>query len=315
MTAPTCLCGCERPLLDGYVTAACVRKTGEQLRQVADMTPAARDIAHGLSRRGGGGASGKPGSRLPLDLAATAKLDGISNTVTGWARHVSESRGIELPEPPIELPGLMIGPLCRTRYDCTHDSCKIMRDGDEWGWDMIVVAARFLGEHLEWWRHRLEVDEFMRDVAAAARIVGGIARGPAPQTFLGPCGAALVDWEAGDDAAAVGTCDGDVYARDGAPVGRCRSCGAEVSTAERRAWLDGEVRSRAFRAAEIAGAYDIKVNTIRSWALRGLLTAHGYDRDGRPLYNVGEVLDLAAADAARRETARAERARRKERAA
>jgi hypothetical protein len=111
------------------------------------------------------------------------------------------------------------------------------------------------------------------------------------------------------------TCDGDVYARDGAPVGRCRTCGAEVSTAERRAWLDGEVRARAFRAAEIAQAYDINVNTIRTWAGRDRLTAHGYDRDGRPLYNVGEVLDLAAADAARRETARAERARRKERAA
>jgi uncharacterized protein YjcR len=106
------------------------------------------------------------------------------------------------------------------------------------------------------------------------------------------------------------TCEGDVYARDGAASGRCRTCGAEVDTAERQAWLDAEVRSRAFRAAHIAEAYGIRPNTIRKWAERGKLTAHGTDRDGRPLYNVGDVLDLAVADAARRETRRNERERR-----
>ena len=55
--------------------------------------------------------------------------------------------------------------------------------------------------------------------------------------------------------------------------------------------------------------------SIRSWAKRGQLAQHGEDREGRPLYNLGEVLDLAAADAARREENRAKRARRKERVA
>jgi hypothetical protein len=118
-----------------------------------------------------------------------------------------------------------------------------------------------------------------------------------------------------------------VYARDGAPAGHCRTCGATVDTDERRKWLDAEVRSRAFRAAEIASAYGINVKTIRSWATErqarydhsgtqveaarpAKLHVHGWDRDGRPLFLVGDVLDLAAVDAARREQARAERARR-----
>jgi hypothetical protein len=127
--------------------------------------------------------------------------------------------------------------------------------------------------------------------------------------------------------------------------------------------LDAEVRSHAFRAAEIANAYGINVKTIRSWAterqarydhsgtcvqtarpaklrsywrtetgltvewvdpvLDNTLTGEALEerlgeiadeiqgRGGR-LHYVGDVLDLAAGDAARREEARAERARRKE---
>jgi hypothetical protein len=177
--------------------------------------------------------------------------------------------------------------------------------------DPITDAVRFLAEHLEWMRHRPECDEFLTDVEACARVVRGLARGPSAQKYLGPCGAAIVDWDREDCAnTGVSTCDGDVYAREGAPEGRCRTCGAEVASADRRAWLDAEVRAHAFRAAHIADAYGINVKTIRSWADRGHLVAHGEDRDGRPLYNVGDVLDLAAGDAARREEARATRARR-----
>lgn len=338
MSTPTCV-RCDRPMADGaYACPAETAKAAEQLRNLADMVPAARDIAHGLSRRGGGGTSGKPGSRLPLDLMATQKLDGVSNTLTGWARHVSEVRGVELPEPPVELLDPMNGPLCRTRYECTHDSCKIMRDGDEWGWDMIVVAAQFQGQHMEWWRHRPECDEFLRDVEACERVIRGLARGPSEQRFLGLCGAQV---EAGDPACPAGCscrttdrtttapvcdgclcltrchnefawsgeCQGDVYAREGASEGRCRTCGTKWPTAERRAWLDGEVRQYAYTAAEIADAYPIKANTIRQWLSRGLLVPHG-EIDGKPLLNLGEVLDLAAGDAARREEARATRARR-----
>jgi hypothetical protein len=181
--------------------------------------------------------------------------------------------------------------------------------------DPIISAARFLADHLEWLRHRPEADEVLADIEACARIVAGIARGPAAQKYLGPCGAVVIVehrreeplFESGWDVYQTehGPCEGDVYAREGASVGRCRDCGAEVSTDARRAWLDAEVRSRAFRAVEISRAYNINIKTIRSWINRGQLIAHG---DG--LYNVGDVLDLAAADAARKAEEQARRARR-----
>jgi hypothetical protein len=89
---------CARPLADGaYCCATCASQAAEKLALVVEVTPAARDVAQGLSRRSHGGASGKPGSRLPLDLTAMAKLDAVQSTLTTWARHVAETRGVALP--------------------------------------------------------------------------------------------------------------------------------------------------------------------------------------------------------------------------
>jgi hypothetical protein len=192
--------------------------------------------------------------------------------------------------------------------------------------DPIAKLAGWLAGHVEWIRHRQEADEFLSAVDACLRVVRGLARGPSEQKYLGPCGAPYLcdgiavgdqgqPWaECGEPvshpAHELRHCDGDVYAYRGAKVGRCRTCGAEVATSEREAWLDAEVRAHAFRDREIADAYNVK--TIRTWVTRGHLVPHGHDADGRPLLNVGDVLDLAAADAARRETDRAKRARRRD---
>jgi hypothetical protein len=176
--------------------------------------------------------------------------------------------------------------------------------------DPIISLAEFLAGHLEWVRHKPFADEFMADIDACWRVVRSLATGPASQRYLGPCGAFQVDdTESGYEGPA---CPGDIYAREGAQHGACRTCGATVGVDDRRAWLDAEVRSHAFRAVEIAQAYGVNVNTIRSWASRGQLVPHGHDSDERPLFNVGDVLDLAAADAARRATEQAKRARRVE---
>jgi hypothetical protein len=176
--------------------------------------------------------------------------------------------------------------------------------------DPIASLAEFLAGHLEWVRHKPFADEFLNDIDACWRVVRSLAMGPASQRYLGPCGAAIVDFDFTTDRSTVDTCDGDIYAREGAQSGACRTCGARVGVADRRAWLDSEVRQHAFRASQIAEAYGVNVNTIRSWAARGQLVPHGRDSDDRPLFNVGDVLDLAAADAARRATEQAKRARR-----
>lgn len=212
--------------------------------------------------------------------------------------------------------------------------------------DPIIAAARFLQAHLDWLRHRsaTEIQECFADIAAAARVVAGIARGPSEQKYLGPCGAIgpgpkpcceihnehceppgdLCCYECTEAAhdmfpiphadgsrCVLAPCDGDVYGRPDAATGTCRTCGATVNQEQRRIWLDEEVRAYAYTPSEITQAYpEIKRNTINQWASRGRLTAHGHDGNGRARYNLGDVLDLAAAEAARRESARAERERR-----
>jgi hypothetical protein len=198
--------------------------------------------------------------------------------------------------------------------------------------DPIVAAAKWLAQHVEWMRHRPEADEFLADVAAAARVVEGVARGPSSQRYLGPCGALVFEANVMSDghSSAVGIpCPGDIYARDGAQSGVCRLCKATVGVDERRAWLDDLVRSEAFRASEIAHSHGISADTIRSWAFRGKLKSYWRTAAGivaawtdppegetrERLHYLGDVLDLAAADAARRAGDQAKRARRKDNAA
>jgi hypothetical protein len=96
MTANTCVV-CGRPEPDAYACPSCSGKAAAQLRDVIDMVPAARDIAHGFAHRTGGGSTGKPGSRLPFDLGATARLDGVQAALTTLARMIAETRGVPIP--------------------------------------------------------------------------------------------------------------------------------------------------------------------------------------------------------------------------
>jgi hypothetical protein len=305
MTADLRCVICGRPLSDqAYACATCgIAKPSGQLQATADMTPAARDIAHGISRRTSrGGTTGKPGSRLPLDLHATSRLDAIQNELTTTVRHIAAERGIVPP--------------WVTSYG-----------------DPILASVRFLlstpqgssRSNLEWLRHQRDVEDWLPGIARCAQVMRSLVSGPRDHEYLGPCGALLLiegidgPW----------SCEGDIYAPRGASVGRCRDCGAEVASEDRRVWLDAEIRSQAFRAIEIAQAYDISVDTIRSWAFRGKLKSYwrtsaglvipwtdvAEEADAIRLHYAGDVLDLAATDAARRAGEQAKRARRKDTAA
>ncbi|GAA2696451.1 hypothetical protein [Actinoplanes palleronii] len=304
---PICV-RCDRPTPDGYACHPCSRLAAAWLAEIADMTQAARDVAQRQARYGtGGGASGKPGSSLPIDLGATARLDAVQNQLSTWVRMIAEERG-----PAAEInPGASGGSTGGTGHP--------QADRDD-----LRASAEWLARHCEWMRHRPEVDEFLTDVEACARVIRGIARGPAAQRYLGPCGADR-NAEFAEGLADMPRCEGDVYGPQGGQRGTCRTCGAQVDQAKRRAWLDDQVRDKAFRAAHIADAYRINVNTIRSWALErpekraengvviqqarpAKLQAHDYDLLGRPRYLLGDVFDLAAEAAARRAENEAKRA-------
>lgn len=280
-----CVC-CARPMAEqAYACTRCAARARGHLLEIGELIADARDVAYGLSgSQGDIGASGVPGSRVPLNLTAGAKLDGVEHELGTLLRMVGEERGLAL-------------------TDVSH-----------WGDPVEGIVVR-LRDQVEWLRHHPAADEHLVVIAACARVVRGVVAGPVELRYLGPCGSPIVDmanvaygeepnWLVHDH----DPCDGDVYGRPGAEKGRCKACGAEVDQGERRAWLDDTVRGYTYHASEIADAYGLKANTIRQWASRGLLVAHGHHGD-RPLYNLGEVLDLAAKDAARREEQRARRHR------
>jgi hypothetical protein len=103
---------------------------------------------------------------------------------------------------------------------------------------------------------------------------------PPEKTFAGPCG----------------DCGRDLYAQHGAVIVTC-TCGEQYDLAERRAWLLRVVDDRLATAVEIARALtslDVPVTAerIRQWSHRDRLVSSGHDRLGRPLYRVGDVVDL-----------------------
>ena len=313
MTAELCACCQKRPTPDGYACQQCASRAAGHLAAIIELTGDARLVAAGLVRRGRGGAHGKPGSRPPLNDGATDALDAVQNALTTMAREIADTRGLQTP-----------------------------RDGHTHA-DPLTVVCKWLSGQLEWARHATDDQGGAYAVAAFAEIaqcagrLRGLVNGPAEQRYLGPCGAPQIEIppevaaaqgiHPANAALGLAPCDGDIYGARGASRGRCRTCGAEVAQDDRQAWLDGEVRAHAFTAAQIAEAYGINVKTIRSWATdraesrdhRGTLTrsatparlrTHAVGRDGQALFLVGDVLDLAAADAARRETERAKRERR-----
>lgn len=157
--------------------------------------------------------------------------------------------------------------------------------------DPLARTAAWLKGQVEYLRHRQEATEAFRDIAAAARILTSLLDGPGERRWLGQCGADTPE----------GRCPTDLYARPSADYATCRTCEARHEVRQRRAWLDDTVRGYAYTATEISQAYDIPAGTIRVWAHRGRITASG-EVDGRPVYPLGAVLDLAAQEAARRET-------------
>jgi len=284
--------GCVPRTTDGaFACEACAQRARGHLRIIVETAPDARLVAAGLVRRGGGGGSGKPGSRPPLNDGATDALTEVQATITTLARDIAETRGLTVPRSGHQL-------------------------------DPIVVAARWLTGQVEWLTHAVDGHEprcigAFAEIAACAGRVRGVVDGAPGRKYLGPCGARLCglcgiveqDHVCEGDIP-VWTCEGDVHVRPGAEQGTCRSCGARVDRQARQEWLDEQVADRAYRAAHIADAYRINVNTIRSWAERGRLVPHGQDRLGRPLYLVGDVRELAREAADRRMANETRRARR-----
>jgi len=113
---------------------------------------------------------------------------------------------------------------------------------------------------------------------------------PADRVFAGPCN--------------TGDCMADLYGRVGAYTVNCQECGAEHNLDERREWLLQHLDDRLVHAGLLAGLLtmldrQVTSSMIRNWAARGRLLSRWHDARGRPLYRVGDVIDIVAPETRR----------------
>jgi hypothetical protein len=113
------------------------------------------------------------------------------------------------------------------------------------------------------------------------------------------------------------------YDDTGVPVAGCEPCPAEVRAwrnarratcpacgtvhelnQERQDWLLEQARGELMYVAQLSQTLEVLGRhvadpTIRSWVSRGRLLEHSRDGQGRALFLVGDVIDLAQAEAVR----------------
>lgn len=163
---------------------------------------------------------------------------------------------------------------------------------EERGEPIDDLPARYLAEKVEWLRHRPEAEPAFDELHHACALLRHTIDAPPPRWYAGRC-----------------PCGEDLYPHVGADVIRCRECGGEWDAAARKEQLlraardqlaYAELLARAATALD-AGPLDaagerrpVTPAMVRGYAARHRLIPHGHDALERPLYRVGDLLDLLA---------------------
>jgi hypothetical protein len=193
--------------------------------------------------------------------------------------------------------------------------------------DPIIAAAQFLLAQLDWCRHATDEQGeayaagVFAEIGDCAGRMRSLVNGPSAGRYAGPCSALIDDPTAPcpvncachngphyecDEPGGCGTagcgrreCGQDVIARQDSNVGRCRACGAQYNVDEQQAWMLGEVENILAKPIEITGmlaqlGMTVTYRRIQKFVEKGQLIARGIDEERKPLYRVGDVLEIVA---------------------
>lgn len=160
----------------------------------------------------------------------------------------------------------------------------------------VSQPHRLLLARIEELRHHSEASTMhSRIVEAVVNARTAIDRRP-DRVYVGTCGN-----DEGREA-----CTAELYVEAGEAYVICPACRRHWDVEDRRRILLAAVEDRLAHASLLAAAVThlgqpIKADTIRKWAngKRKRLTRAGVNEDGRPLYRVGDVLDILGEDARR----------------
>lgn len=216
-------------------------------------------------------------------------------TVTRQDRMVSERAGSRSSTRP--LPWNEHAATVRWELNCTLqawalDVSKLGEDErdplrDVSAYDTAAVAA-WLTRNINTLRHHEEAGAAEEEITDAIyRARKAIDRAP-DRVFAGPCGAPL------DDGA---TCTEDLYGSPGKRTTRCIACRAEHNMDERRQWMLSLIEDQVAHSGLLSGlvtnlGVPIASSTIRKYAEKGRIKVISVDAKRRPLYRIGDVLDV-----------------------
>lgn len=292
--APTCACGCGRPVADGYARHECALKLAQALTVAAGHAEDAEAVIARQTRYGAGSRGGS-GQGLTPDPKRIARFGRIVEAVSGWADILVEETGRR----PRWRPYL--GPLCapappgddeRDWSRCDHDSCATARRRE---------ALSTLALDAMWLARPRQTDELRQHPAA----------GEAIATLHRACDdlARFVDRPADRDLVGMCDCGKVLYAAHGRTVVQCPqpTCKLVWNVDRSRDILRDALRGKLFTAAEaahFAAHWDDRTSEqirklINKWNERGRIAAHG-TIGSDPIYLFGDVLDRLAQSPPRR---------------
>ncbi|RKS07581.1 hypothetical protein DFP74_3259 [Nocardiopsis sp. Huas11] len=161
--------------------------------------------------------------------------------------------------------------------------CRLLHEeiGGRLPADTTPAMAAWLGRFVSWLRRSDFgpecVDEVLAAVAEAQRAVDL----PAERVIAGLCE----------------QCGSACYARPGAEHTRCRECDTPLAVRDGRRRLLLAAGEHLVTAADAARAlntlgHEVTAAAVRGYARRGRLTSRGTGSAGRPLYSLGEVIDV-----------------------
>lgn len=260
-SAPTDGCQvCTAPT--GDAGRLCRTHTDDLARELRSVRNLAADLEVTISRqdriapeRHGGRSAEKP---MPFNAHASEKATVLNATTNAWALDVSRLGEDER------------DPLAEHHYS-----------------DTAAVAA-WLARNLSTLRQHPEAGQAYDEVTHAIREARQAVDRPRELVFAGQC---LEEYDDGQ------VCREDLYAARGKTTATCRVCGARHDMQLRREWMLGSIEDQVAYSGLLAGlvsnlGVQIGSSTIRRYASAGRIHAISVDAKRRPLYRIGDVLDV-----------------------
>jgi len=281
----TNLCACGRLADNAAICAGCTKALEIALGNISAYWADLDTVKGRQTRYGGTGGRSGAEKPLPVDLRflgpwedGSMLQEACKNTIGTWARVAMEARP------------MLAGP---THTACLHVSCSIGRRS-RWPADTVASCCLYLLGHADWIRTQHWAPEILDELDDLEAQLRRMVDRPADSWYAGPCtGCAKV-----------------MYVRVGAPEAACKDCNLTYPVKDRRAFLLKEAEemlvpaSLLARAVSWLGEDPLTSDKVRLWRFRGHLEVREYiippGQIGpvcelRPLYRLGDAIDLMAA--------------------